>query len=255
MKCKPYISILTRIPGLTPFWNSQTGFWASSEVATTSGLSYTYPEFNGLDLSNPEAVSTAIATYISRQYGIGQILSSRSAGPEVSLFAQPFATEGAPAPTVQDAPVGHGTTTDPEAPDVIYDWAARIHAKKFELGHGYAVLIFLGDVPDDPEHWRTSPSFVGAHVAFVNTQTDQCANCSDQTELVIEGFVHLNEVIAERSGLSSFEPGVVAPYLKENLHWRVQAVRSSFCLSLSFFNPSDMPCLYRFIRPIELRSR
>jgi tyrosinase len=206
-------------------------------VTTTSGLRYSYPEFNGLDLGNSEAVSASIATYVNRQYGAGQFSSFRSARPEVSLFAQPFAAKGAPspaahsAPAAHDAPVAHDATpTSPasEAPDVIYDWAARIHAKKFELGHGYAVLIFLGDVPDDPEHWRTSPSFVGAHVAFVNTQTDLCANCSDQTELAIEGFVHLNEVIAERSGLSSFEPSAVAPYLKDNLHWRVQAVRSSF---------------------------
>jgi len=231
------ISTLTRILGLTPFWNSQTGFWASSEIATTSGLSYTYPEFNGLNLGNSEAVSTAIATYVTRQYGAGQITT---AGPVVSFFAQPFAAKGAPAPAAHsapaahDAPVAHGAAPASEDPDVIYDWAARIHAKKFELGHGYAVLIFLGDVPDDPEHWRTSPSFVGAHVAFVSSQTDQCANCNDQAELVIEGFVHLNEVIAERSGLSSFEPSVVAPYLKDNLHWRVQAVRSSFCLVRSF---------------------
>jgi tyrosinase len=101
---------------------------------------------------------------------------------------------------------------------------------KYELGHSYAVLIFLGDVPNDPEQWRTSPSFVGSHAAFVHTSS--AANQSDQAGSVIEGFVHLNKDIAGKSGLSSFEPGVVAPYLRDSLHWRVQSVRSSLSLSL-----------------------
>jgi len=85
------------------------------------------------------------------------------------------------------------------------------------------VLIFLGAVPDDPAQWRTCHSFVGLHYAFVNSAASQCDNCQSQAEVVAEGFVHLNAAIAERSGLPSYEPGVVSPYLKENLHWRVQA--------------------------------
>ena len=98
------------------------------------------------------------------------------------------------------------------------------------------MLLFLGDVPADASQWRTSPSFVGAHVAFVNGSADQCANCREQEDLVAEGFVHLNNAIAKVSGLPSFEPDVVTPYLKENLHWRVQAV-CSFCV-LFFFTHS-----------------
>ena len=125
---------------------------------------------------------------------------------------------------------GHGSHPHPphhgQHPTVIYDWAVRIHAKKYELGHGYVVLIFLGDVPEDPSQWRCAPSFVGAHVSFVNTDAEQCDNCREQAELEVEGFVHLNAAIAKRSGLSSYEPSGVAPYLKDNLHWRVQAVCS-----------------------------
>ena len=205
----------------------------------TSALHYTYPEFNGLDMGNPGAVATAIARYINRQYGGGRALSSGGL-PGVSLLAQPPAAEAAQAVTAQSVPPGHGgppshgAPPTHGAPSVIYDWAARIHAKKFELGHGYAVLIFLGEVPGEEEHWRTCPSFVGAHCAFVNSHTDQCANCREQEELVAEGFVHLNEAIAKYSGLSSYEPSVVTPYLKNNLHWRVQSVRSSFYLSCWF---------------------
>jgi hypothetical protein len=87
------------------------------------------------------------------------------------------------------------------------------------------VLIFIGDVPADAELWRTCPNFVGSHVAYVYT------DCSEMPEHITMGSVHLNSAIAKRSGLSSFEPDVVTPYLKANLHWRVQAVRSFFAQS------------------------
>ena len=179
---------------LTSFWNSQTGFWASGTLQT-SRLNYTCPEFNGLDMGNTGAVATAIARYINSQYGCGRVLSSEGL-PGVSLLAQPPATEAAQAvalrsiPPSRGAPPTHGVPPGHGAPNVIYDWAARIHAKKFELGKGFATLIFLGDVKGDEEHWRTCPSFVGAHRAFVNSATGQCANCREQEELVVVGFVH-----------------------------------------------------------------
>ncbi|KAH9988351.1 hypothetical protein BJV77DRAFT_1061440 [Russula vinacea] len=187
---------------LTPFWSSQTGFWASSEMATSAGLNYTYPEFNGLNLGNPKAVSTAIAAYINRQYGVGQFSSLSSAGPEVT-YSPNHSPQKVPPPSSTRCPSSTRRHASLRGSKRYTDWAARIHAKKA---------------------LATSPSFVGAHIAFVNTHTEQCANCREQADHVIEGFVHLNEAIAKLSGLSSFEPDVVAPYLKDNLHWRVQAV-------------------------------
>jgi len=233
---------------LTPFWDSQTGYWVSSETTTTGKLKYSYPEFNNLP-SDPAAVQAAIANYINQQYGGSTFSSLRSAGPAVSFLAQaPAAAQAPPAPHSQPvsqaaaasvpaaagsvhpfASRGGGPHTTvkaqpgQEAPDVLHDWTARIHFKKYELGQSFAVLLFLGEVPADASQWRTSSSFVGAHVAFVNSSADQCANCSEQADSVAEGFVHLNKAIAKSSGLSSFEPSVVTPYLRDNLHWRVQA--------------------------------
>jgi len=233
---------------LTPFWDSPTGYWVSSETTTTQKLRYSYPEFNNLP-NNPAAGQAAIANIINQLYGGGgSSSSSLSAGPAVSFLAQPPAAQAPPAPVAP--PVSHAASVSPpptagsahpfasrgggphtaakpqhgqEAPQVVQDWTARIHFKKYELGQGFAVLLFLGKVPADPSQWRTSPSFVGAHVAFVNSAADQCANCREQAELVAEGFVHLNKAIAKSSGLSSYEPSVVTPYLRDNLHWRVQA--------------------------------
>jgi len=213
---------------LSPFWNTQTGFWVSSGTTTTAALRYTYPEFNHLNLGDPGAVQRAIATYVNQHYG--------RSGPALSLFAQQPTPGDAAAPAAVSAvklaaeevqhPIvgGHSNPAEREGegPNVVHDWTARIHFKKFELGESFAVLLFLGEVPDDASQWRTSPSFVGSHVAFVNSAADQCANCRDQADVVSEGFVHLNSTIADRSGLSSYEPNVVIPYLRDNLHWRIQ---------------------------------
>ncbi|KAH9988364.1 common central domain of tyrosinase-domain-containing protein [Russula vinacea] len=124
-----------------------------------------------------------------------------------SLLAQSPAADSAQAPLGGSAPVREAVSAvkpeyGKEPPKVIYDWTSRIHFKKYELGTSFAVLIFLGEVPEDPAQWRTCRSFA---------------------DVVAEGFVHLNSAIAARSGLSSYEPHVVTPYLKDNLHWRVQA--------------------------------
>jgi hypothetical protein len=55
----------------------------------------------------------------------------------------------------------------------------------------FAVLIFLGQVPNDPSQWHTAPTFVGSHHAFVNSAASQCDNCGrEQADLVVESFVH-----------------------------------------------------------------
>lgn len=262
--------VFTDILALTPFWETQTTYWLSSQTTSTGNLKYSYPEFNGLDMGDQNAVRAAIANYINQQYGGGTFSLFRA---PTSLFAQ-SAGGGAQAPAQ-----GHSGSPITEvvsavksaAADIIHpfhsrggnphtaqkpahgkegskelrDWTVRIHFKKYELGGSFAVLIFLGQVPDDPSQWRSAPTFVGAHHAFVNSAASQCDNCRDQADLVIEGFVHLNSSIAERSGLSSFDPSVVAPYLKENLHWRVQAVRVVLLCSVTDLTiPDDLSTIF-----------
>ena len=192
---------------LTPFWNAQTTFWASAGTQDTSSLGYTYPDFNGLDLGNTEAVQTAIANRVNELYGSFFFSSS-----EASFAGESEAQ--VPQVAQQVAPPNVG----------LYDWTARIEFKKNELGRSFTVLLFLGEVPDDLNDWQLSANFVGAFHAFVNSSADRCANCRAQQEIVVEGFVHLNKGILEKSGLNSLEPSVVEPYLARNLHWRVQKV-------------------------------
>lgn len=254
-------------PALTPFWNGPTTFWASSGTVDTSRLGYTYPDFNGLDMGNSQAVLDAIANRVNTLYG-SSIFGAAAAAP-VTLAAVPSppqptggatTTAAAAALVERQVPVaaaaaasappakhvgqalsglshivgehGHHTHQVPHVAvghlhlphHALYDWTARIEFKKYELGCSFSVLLFLGQVPSDPDDWQVSSNYVGAHHAFVNSQAAQCANCVDQADVIEEGFVHLNQAILKHSGLNSLEPNVVLPYLTKALQWRVQKV-------------------------------
>ncbi|KAJ7501098.1 tyrosinase [Mycena galericulata] len=242
----PPDSTVNRQTNLTPFWNTQTSYWESSEVTTTSKIGYTYPEFNGLDLSNPTQVRSAIAQKVNQLYGGAATRPSPkakvAAAPsqpnpgrapasvphvQANLAASPPSANPGHAPAAsqsQDNDVHivvapHNSHHDE---DKVWEWTARIQVKKYEVGGSFLVLLFLGSVPDDPKQWRTSSQFVGAHHVFANSVPDRCANCRANRDAEVEGFVHLNDGIIEHSHLGSLEPDVVAPYLKQNLHWRVQ---------------------------------
>ncbi|KAJ6592568.1 tyrosinase [Mycena capillaripes] len=234
---------------LTPFWNSQTTYWESTQVTATAPLGYTYPEFNGLDLSNPAAVRTAIAQKVNQLYG-GSVVRAQlvaaakpvrtesAAAPEAPKSNPPPAasnTNSNPAPTLRAHPHVQANLAHIPAPQVaphppphhpqdhtVWEWTARVQVKKHEVGGSFLILLFLGDVPNDPKQWRTSPNFVGAHHVFANSVPERCANCRTNRDAEVEGFVHLNEGIVEHSGLDSLDPDVVEPYLKHNIHWRVQ---------------------------------
>ncbi|KAH9080397.1 photo-regulated tyrosinase [Lactarius deliciosus] len=228
---------------------STTGYWVSSETTTTERLHYSYPEFNNLP-SDPAARTAAIANIINQKYGGSAFSTLSTTGPASEPLRHQHQAPAASTPTASaPAPAAAGTVHPfasrggaphaaakaehgQEAQQVLHDWTARIHFKKYELGQSFAVLLFLGEVPADASQWRTCPSFVGSHVAFVNSAADQCANCREQAEVVAEGFVHLNTAIAKLSGLSSFEPTVITPYLQSNLHWRVQTIDTRTAVEL-----------------------
>ena len=104
------------------------------------------------------------------------------------------------------------------------DWTARVTFDRTEVGRSFSVVFFLGSVPEDSSTWLTCPQFVGAHHAFVHSA--QCARCS-QDKVMEEGFVSLNPAIADKSTFGSFLSELVAPWLKNELQWRVRAVSGS----------------------------
>lgn len=189
-------------------------------------LGYTYPEFNDLDMGNKEAVRQAIARKVNQLYGDDD--SVFSSFPGVTNFAsiqsvaaavpQAAAAVASAPPPILAAP-GGGSASIP-------DWTVRVRVKKYELDQSFSVMVFLGEVPQNPADWFSSPSYVGDHSVFVNAALDKCENCRVQQAvgIVTEGFIHLTKSIVAHSGLSSLDETAVVPYLEKNLHWRVRKV-------------------------------
>jgi len=183
---------------LTPFWKEEANYWSSDTLKDTDALGYSYPDFDGLRrIMWPSlGVQQIIRRKVDELYGGSVVIGLPGARQEKKGEAQ------------------------------YYDWTARIEFKKYELLTSFSVLFFVGEVPDDPQSWLVSSNLVGTYHAFVNSAARRCANCRDQSELVVEGFVHLNRGIERLSKLPDFEPRRVAQYLQDpsNLKWRVQRV-------------------------------
>lgn len=96
------------------------------------------------------------------------------------------------------------------------EWNACIRCNENEVGGSFSVLIFIGAVPDDPMQWMKSTSCVGVHDVFAGYGESR-----DEAE--VEGFVDLKEGL-KKARIGSLTPDVVVPFLKDELHWRVQNV-------------------------------
>ena len=204
---------------MTPFWDSQTTFWALAGITDMSKLGYSYPDFNGLDILNLDTTKAVINARIYELYGGSSTSSAFLAVPKHLLSNE---------------------VTDDIQPSVsldqgIWEWMACVEFKKYELGTSFFVFIFLGEVSKNPLEWCVSPNYVRGHhaLAFINSFSDSCANCISQQDLVEEGFVHLKYAIARHLGLGSLEPNTLELYLTDNLQWRVQKVFSSFLFMFS----------------------
>jgi tyrosinase len=198
---------------LTPFWNAATSFWVSADVKTSTPLNYSYPEVT----SDVSASQQAIVDWLAQ---ISQSIRQRS--PSLQGFSA-LATSGLSAglASTPQAALSVAREAPRTADNTIPNWSARIRCNQHEFGTGFSVYLFLVEVPEDPAQWLTSPHFVGSFDAFINTDADKCANCRNQADRDIEGFVHINAGILEHSGQGSLEADQVVPFLTKNLHWRV----------------------------------
>lgn len=137
---------------LTPFWHTQTNYWNSAAATNTKG--YTYPEFNGLDMNNTAAVKAAIQDKVNKLYGGPLDIFSRFAAttPRSDIAADQVSLASAESESIQ-----------------VWEWSARVHVKKYEIGGSFKVLFFLGSIPSDPGEWISAETFVGAFHGFVNS--------------------------------------------------------------------------------------
>jgi tyrosinase len=104
----------------------------------------------------------------------------------------------------------------------MYRWTARIRCNDQELeDSSFSVFIFVGEVPDDPVHWRWAPSCAGVCSVLAYSQDP-----NEDMVPTVQDFVQLNTALLKKRDIasSSLEPDVIVPYLAHNLQWRVQKV-------------------------------
>jgi tyrosinase len=191
------------ILALTPFWKTQTAFWAANEIQSFTSLGYTYPEFEGLNLEDTQAVQAAISQQVATLYG-----------PQSTAMNQ----------NNKRSIVERGSFRPQLFTGSYSDWSARVTFQRSEIGHSFSIVFFFGDVPSDPQTWLMASNFVGAHHAFIHGM--QCTSC-DKDSFQEEGFVPLGPYLAEQTTMSSFDSGLVAPFLTKQLQWRVLSVSGS----------------------------
>ncbi|KAG8922053.1 hypothetical protein FRC02_012164, partial [Tulasnella sp. 418] len=194
---------------LLPFWADSTSFWRSEATRSTEPLNYIYPEFIGLVGSSPEDRKNAITVRVNQLYGDEDDIAAAAALMGASSFAaipQGVLSQKSAQPSLEDR----------------LDWTARVRSKLHQFGKSYTVLIFVGQPPAEEHDWRTSPHFAGSFAAFVNASPEECENCQDQADAVVEGFVSLRKFLQRYTQLETLEPEVVIPFLKDQIHWRIQ---------------------------------
>jgi tyrosinase len=139
--------------------------------------------------------------------------------------APPSADEASVDPPTEEEPSLRSATEGPNFSLDSTNWTARIRCKEFEVDSSFSIYVFVGkesDIPDDARQWVKSPYLVGCDDVFLNGDPDQCSNCMDNADLVIEDYVQLDDHLWK--SLQTVDKNVVEPYLKENLHWRVAKV-------------------------------
>lgn len=102
-------------------------------------------------------------------------------------------------------------------------YLARVRLPSYGLDNGvgggalYNVLLFLGEVPSEVEHWRTADSFVGlvSTLGPPGLQVDVMNSPKIDLSLVLEKAI--------KSGATT--EGDALEYLKQNLHYKLGLVR------------------------------
>ncbi|KAJ7234350.1 hypothetical protein B0H12DRAFT_1028006 [Mycena haematopus] len=189
---------------LTPFWNSQSSYWNANTARTTEAFNYSYKIFSGLDESDPEKARLELKERFRQLY------DPKTAFPS----AQKSVPNPSKAESVQTA-----------AEDFL-DWRVHVQAETHALGGSYSIYIFLGEVPNEPEEWMASSSFVGVFDVFTLTDPDNCPNCRANLTAMTEGVVYLGDAL-EKASVNSQETQDVVSYLKENLEWRLAQVTNT----------------------------
>jgi tyrosinase len=190
---------------LKPFYADTNGnFHTSVSVRDSTVFGYTYPE---LQSGNPEDVVAAVNTL----YGdFGTPSTKRSLWGPGNRWKANDQNKAA-------NPSSNDTDTAPR------EYLVNIKADKMAQNGSYSVRIFLGNFTPDSQAWSRDANLVGTHSVF----SKQAPANAPRSPMPVTGVVTLNKSL-QRSylagNISALSEDIVVPYLKQNLHWKVQKV-------------------------------
>ncbi|KAJ6261721.1 Tyrosinase [Drechslerella dactyloides] len=204
---------------LTPFHQTGTAFYTSATIARTQKFGYTYPETNDWNIPQQDRVKSVIAA-INRIYG-----QDTPAGALSAALALPV-------PPGSNLPVMFPTNqplNTPPPPSVLagykksvvqdgkyYEWTTEIQVNHASLNGNVRVFIFLGDVPNQPNQWDTSKSFLGSFSVWTMK--------SNSHDAIVHGTVPLTSALLNKivsSEVENLKRETVTPYLLKNLKCKV----------------------------------
>ncbi|KAF2465062.1 tyrosinase [Lindgomyces ingoldianus] len=185
---------------LLPFWNTTTTFWTSNAVKDTTVLGYAYPETMSWMFDSKDAYRASVNASISQLYSS----SSRARLSEMGA-------EG-------------GDLKHLNADGSFTDWSINVEASLIDMPTTFTVRFSLvGMFSSDPV------SSIGAwtHLMPSDHTMDRSTAKRDSTlDPRLKGTISLTATllddIAARK-LESLDEGIVVPYLKSKLTWKVYA--------------------------------
>jgi tyrosinase len=191
---------------LEPFYKDTNGsFWTTNEVRNwNTTFHYTYPEFSDSDGSQG-----AIANYINKLYGPS---ASATAGSSKRTAAPESGTAH-----VQGRQILAGLLAENGS---LYQYVANIKTPRYALNGSYQVFLFNGaPQTEEPSTWIHDPNLIGPMGVFA--QPDMMDH-----NTIAGGSIPLTRTLSKIVGsglLGSLLETLVAPFLAENLQWRVAA--------------------------------
>ncbi|KAG8825286.1 hypothetical protein FRC17_008757 [Serendipita sp. 399] len=206
---------------LRPFRKPNGKPWTSEEVWSESSVK---KDINRLYTKN-SAVATIAPKFLQAATASTPLSSEASAKQNVK------AQRAFRAPVMKlSEDIDLNMTDDPAFHDNKHyiEWVANITTEKYAAKTTFSVHIFLGDFSIYALEWSHDPNLVGTHVIFANelgvTGCERCRNDAER-HLPVTGMIPLTGALGDRLGkdkLRSLTPELVVPYLRRELHWRIQ---------------------------------
>ncbi|KAF7797912.1 hypothetical protein EIP86_009119 [Pleurotus ostreatoroseus] len=116
------------------------------------------------------------------------------------------------------------------------DYVVNIRIDRSQSPGGtLVVIIFLGDVPPDPRQWESAPKVGVATFMGMGGSRERVSQANSANPRIEHGQVSLTNALidlieskravgAGGDVLRSLDRAEVGPFLRQNLHWKVQSV-------------------------------